>query len=296
MNRRTALAALALLAATGGAFAQEGRPRAWQRRLDLTIPLTLPLLEVSPVDPFAEPVDAPPQLAGALPPRKVPVHGPATVAAYVDERGRCLGAVPVQLPFPGIGPELVRRLMSERFEPARAGPTARPSWTALSITLAGTVKRATVLDADLELPDPEVPPEPGGTGLTYGAGRLAQLPAADPAELTSVAVPRRLSLRVPGMAVESGIRVLVRVGEGGRVERFLPLEVPEGLVPWVRRFLAGWTLAPATREGRATACWVVYRARVRFELSALRSTTVRLIRDRRFDPASGSLVPLRGGS
>jgi len=58
MNRRTALAALALLAATGGAFAQEGRPRAWQRRLDLTIPLTLPLLEVSPVDPFAEPVDA----------------------------------------------------------------------------------------------------------------------------------------------------------------------------------------------------------------------------------------------
>ncbi len=268
------------------AWAQQGVVRAWQRRLALSIPLPLPVIEVEAVDPLAVPVDRAPRLVASVPPRNVPVSGTARVAAYIDERGRCEGAVPLEVPFPGIATRLVEKVMGARFEPARTGKQARPSWAALEIVLAGKVKRAGVLNQALELPDPASPPTPAPKAEPYVSGRLVGLPAADPDELTTVASPRRLSVRIPGLETEAPLRLLVHVTGSGRCDRYVPLEMAPGLRNWTARFLASWQLEPAVRDGEAVPAWVIYRSRVELKLSSLSSTTVRVLPKAVFTPVA----------
>ena len=276
---------VALLMA-GAALAQQTPERAWQRRLSVDVPLPLPVVAVEAVDPLAVPVDTPPRLLSAAPPRKVPVAGTARVAAYVDAEGSCEGAVPVTLPFPAVASELVADVMSGRFEPARSGKVPRPAWSALDITLAGKVKRAAIVDQSLEMPDAEVPPEPAPEPAPYVSGRLAGLPAADPGELTSVASPRRLSVRIPSREAEAPLRLLVHLTAAGTCDRVVPLEMAPGLRRWVLEFLASWRVQPALKDGEPVAVWAVYRARVQLKLSSLSSTTIRMVPGAAFTPVS----------
>ncbi len=286
-GRRTTAALVTILLLTAGTVAaQQGQVRAWQRRLDLSIPLPLPVIEVAAADPLATPVDRPARLMSSVPPRNVPVSGTARVAAYVDVHGHCPGAVPLEVPFPGIATALVEDIMRTRFEPARAGKTARPAWTAMEIVLAGKVKRAAIVNQALEQPDPATPPVPESPPAPYVSGRLVTLPAADPEELTVVASPRRLSVRIPGRETETPLRLLVHVTADGRCDRFVPLEMASGLEQWTKRFLASWRLDPAVRDGEAVPAWVVYRARAQLKLSSLSSTAVRVLPKAVFTPVA----------
>ncbi len=279
-----------LLTATLGWAQQPGR-RAWQHRLELDIPLPVPVVALEPENPYATPVDTPPERLNAVPPRKLQLAGWAKVAAYVNSRGQCLGAVPLVLPFPGITQELTGDLMKTRFEPARAGTAAQPSWTVLQIALAGKLKESAVVDQSLELPDPENPPRREPAGTVYPAGRLASLPAVDPATLTSRAVPRRLGIRIPGGEREAAVHALVHVTAAGRVDRFIPVGVPGGVVPWLSAYLASWRLDPATRDGEAVDCWMTYRARVRLRMGSLSSTSVRVLTEESFSPGEAAGSP-----
>ncbi len=271
-----------LMSAT--AAAQEVAARAWQQRLHADIALPVPMVELEPSNPFAVPVESLPRLIGSTPPRRLDISGTAVAAAYVDSKGECLGAVPVEIPMPGVTSALVTELQATRFEPARTGTTARASWPVLTLTVVGRVKESAVLDQTFDLPDPANPPRPTTAPLVAPPGNLVNLPAAPQSELTTLASARRLKLKVPGRDEDVTIKALVHVTTDGRCDRFVPLDLDSGFSRWLSAFLATWRMEPATHGGQSVDCWVVYTARVQMELGSLESTVFHTAADRSYDP------------
>jgi hypothetical protein len=276
------LPALALLAVS--VSAQEVASRAWQQRLHAEIPVPVPMVTLDPSNPFATPVDSPPQLLGGTAPRKLAVSGRATVAAYVDTKGECLGAVPIDLPFPGLTSVLVNELRDARFEPARSGSTPQPSWAVIAITMTGKVKESEVVDQAFELPDPSYPEELKHPPRMSPSGNLAKLPATPSGQLSAPATPRRLNIKVPGRDADIVLEALVHITAEGRCDRFVPLDVDPGFHGWLSAYLATWRVEPAMRHGSAVDSWVVYTARAQMKLSGLESSAFRTAADQSYDP------------
>jgi hypothetical protein len=270
---RTARVAMVLLVAAVAAMAQDTAPRAWQQRLRTEIPLPVPVVPLDSVNPFSSPLDSLPTLMASEAPRKVDVAGEALAAAYVDAKGECLGAVPLVLPFPGLTSALVDEFQAARFEPARIGTTAQPSWTVVKIKVEGRVKESIVSDETLEAPDPVSPSTPVSPPPVSPSGNLVNLPFTPAADLTAVAAPRRFKLKVPSRPTDILVRALVHVTPEGRCDRFVPLDLSPGFDAWLSSYLNSWRLDPATRDGEPVACWVVYNARADIKLSALESTS-----------------------
>jgi len=282
--KRIIIIVVAVSLAASGATAQSASSRAWQQRLEVKIPLPIPMVELESINPFTANVDEPAVVLGSTAPRKVDVRGIATVAAFVDAKGECLGAVPLKLPMPGLTSSLVQELTGSRFDAATAGNSSRPSWVVIEIVMEGRVKEATVVDQVLEMPDPEVPPVPSKPVAMTPPGNLRNLKATPHDQLTTLATPRRIRVKAAGREDEIHLRALVHITEEGRCDRFVPLDLFDGLNPWVSAYLATWRVQPATVDGAATATWLVYSARVRMKLSGLDSTTFRVIRDREYSP------------
>jgi hypothetical protein len=282
--KRIIIIVVAVSLAASGATAQSASSRAWQQRLEVEIPLPIPMVELESINPFTANVDEPAVVLGSTAPRKVDVRGIATVAAFVDAKGECLGAVPLELPMPGLTSSLVQELTGSRFDAATAGNSSRPSWVVIEIVMEGRVKEATVVDQVLEMPDPEVPPVPSKPVAMTPPGNLRNLKATPHDQLTTLATPRRIRVKAAGREDEIHLRALVHITEEGRCDRFVPLDLFDGLNPWVSAYLATWRVQPATVDGAATATWLVYSARVRMKLSGLDSTTFRVIRDREYTP------------
>ena len=99
-----------------------------------------------------------------------------------------------------------------------------------------------------------------------------------------LAAPRRVKVSAPGREDDIHIRALVHITENGRCDRFVPLELYDGLNTWFSGFLASWRVQPATRDGAPVAAWVEYSARFRMKLSGISSTTSRVVRDREYTP------------
>jgi len=264
--------------------ADQAGSRAWQQRLELEMPLQLPLLQLSPDNPFAVALDRVPERREATPPRKLAVTGRAVVAAYVDGNGACLGAVPLEVPFPGLTAGIVAGFADARFEPARVGKVPQPSWVVVELLIEGTVKEAGLVTERLEVPDPVRPPEPAVPVQLTPPAQLASLPFAPAETITSPALPKRIGVKVPGREVEAPVRALVRVSPSGRCDRYVPVELDSGLEPWLEAFLASWVLDPGQREGAPVEAWVLYTARARLELSSLSSESYRVLRDRTYVP------------
>jgi hypothetical protein len=282
--RRAAAVLWMLVTAVTTASAQDGSSRAWQQRLQVEIPLPVPTIALESANPFASVVDGPPRLLMSTAPRKLEVSGRAVVAAYVDAKGDCLGAVPIELPFPGLTSVLVEEFTRNRFEPARGGAVAKPSWSVIQIVVNGKVKESEVVDSGLELPDPGAPPEASAPARVAPSGNLMNLPATAAEELTSLASPRRLKVKVPGRDSEFRLRALVHITADGRCDRFVPLELDAGFERWLSAYLASWRAEPATRDGLPVDAWAVYQARVQVKLSGLESTTFRVLTDRTYEP------------
>ncbi len=282
--KRIIIIVVAVSLAASGATAQSASSRAWQQRLEVEIPLPIPMVELESINPFTANVDEPAVVLGSTAPRKVDVRGIATVAAFVDAKGECLGAVPLELPMPGLTSSLVQELTGSRFDAATAGNSSRPSWVVIEIVMEGRVKEATVVDQVLEMPDPEVPPVPSKPVAMTPPGNLRNLKATPHDQLTTLATPRRIRVKAAGREDEIHLRALVHITEEGRCDRFVPLDLFDGLNPWVSAYLATWRVQPATVDGAAKATWLVYSARVRMKLSGLDSTTFRVIRDREYTP------------
>ncbi len=250
----------------------------------MEIPLPVPMVELASVNPFAKPVDEPAEVLQSTPPRKVPVRGIATVAAYVDAKGECLGTVPLELPFPGLTSSLVDELTGSRFDAARAGEVAKPSWVVLNIVVEGKVKDSQVVDPLLQLPDPAVPPKPVTPAPMAPPGNLRELPATPLADLGTLASPRRIRIHAPAREEEIHLRALVHVTKEGRCDRYVPLELPDGLNPWLSAYLASWRARPAKVGGAASDSWVELSATVRLELSSLDSNNFQVDRGRDYSP------------
>jgi len=277
-----ALLGLVALAATAGA--QHAGPRAWQQRLQVDIPLPVPLVSIEAANPFASAIDEPPHLATATAPRRLDVTGKAVAAAYVDAKGECLGAVPLELPFPGLTSALVDALTGSRFEPAHSGTVAKPSWSVIEVSILGKVKESSIVDQSLELPDPTAPPEPSVPERVSPSGNLVNMPTTPANELSSLAAPKRVKVKLPGRDTEFTLKALVHLTAEGRCDRYVPLELDSGFERWLSAFLATWRANPATRDGEPVNAWMVYTARVQLRLSGLESTTFRALTDRTYDP------------
>jgi hypothetical protein len=91
MRAASALLGVVLLVSPSAA-AQHTATRAWQQRLQVDVPLAVPLVELAAINPFAQPIDEPPRLLASAAPRKVDVSGAAVVAAYVDNVAAEIGA------------------------------------------------------------------------------------------------------------------------------------------------------------------------------------------------------------
>jgi hypothetical protein len=250
------VATFVLVATT--AAAQSASSRAWQQRI--------------------------PKVIQATAPRKVDIRGAAIVATFVDAKGICLGTVPLKLPVPGLTASLVEDLNGSRFDPAIAGGLPQPSWAVLEISMEGKIKESQIVDQSLEMPDPETPSTPNQPVAMKPPGSLRNLRATPQSQLTRLAAPRRIKVNAPGRDDEIHIRALVHVNENGRCDRYVPLELYDGLNPWFSGYLASWRVQPATRGGTPLAVWVEYSARVRMKLSGMSSTTSRVVRDHEYTP------------
>jgi hypothetical protein len=277
-----------IVSLAAGAWAQDATTRPWQQRLHTEIPLPIPMVALSSTNPFSVPVDTTPTLLGSTAPRKIAVSGTSVAAAFVDAKGICLGAVPIELPFPGLTSTLVDELRAARFDPARTGNEPQASWTVIEVTIGGKVKESTVTDQTLELPDPNNPPERRLPARVAPSGNLLSLPAAPQEELSSRAAPRRLRIKVPAQETDVPIQALLHVTADGRCDRFVPLNVDAGFHRWLSAYLASWRLDPAMYDDQQVESWVVYSARVKMKLSALESTVFRASKDRSYDPNEGN--------
>ena len=272
MKRVIMIVATFVLVATTAA-AQTASSRAWQQRMDVEIPLPVPMVELLPVNPFAIDVDETPKVLQASTPRKVDVRGAATVA------------VPLELPVPGLTASLVEDLNGSRFDPAIASGLPQPSWVVLEIGMEGRIKESEIVDQSLEMPDPETPSIPNQPVAMKPPGNLRNLKAMPQKQLTKLAAPRRIKVSAPGRDDEIHIRALLHVTENGRCDRYVPLELYDGLNPWFSGYLATWRMQPASRDGAPVAVWVEYSARVRMKISGMSSTTSKVVRDREYTPA-----------
>jgi hypothetical protein len=282
--KRVIMIVAACVLVTTTAAAQSASNRAWQQRLQVEIPLPVPIVELQSINPFSVAVDETPQVVQSTVPRKVVVRGSAIVAVFVDAKGVCLGAVPLELPVPGLTSSLVEDLTGARFEPATAGSAPQPSWVVLDIAMEGKIKEGEFVDQTLDMPDPEMPPVPSKPVAMKPPGNLRDLKATPHAQLGKLAVPRRVKVSAPGRDDEIHIRALVHVTENGRCDRYVPLELYDGINPWFSAYLASWRAQPATRDGAPIAAWVVYTARLKMKLSGLTSTTSRVVRDHEYIP------------
>lgn len=276
---------LAVLSAAAMVSAQSASSRAWQQRLEIEIPLPVPLVELETINPFAVTVDETPTVVQSTTPRKVDFQGVATVAAYVDAKGECLGAVPLELPVPGLTSSLVEDLTGTKFDPATAGNAPQPSWVVIEVVMEGRVKEATIVDQLLEMPDPADPPVPSEPVAMTPPGALRDLKTTPHAQLSRLAAPRRIKVNAPARDGEAHFRAMVHITEDGRCDRYVPLELYDGLSRWLSGYLATWRVEPATRDGAPVAAWVVFSARVQLKLSALNSGNFRVNREREYDPA-----------
>jgi hypothetical protein len=283
--RRTVTILLAVVLAAATVSAQSASSRAWQQRLEVEIPLPVPLVELQTINPFAVEVDETPTVVQSTTPRKVDIQGIATVAAYVDAKGECLGAVPLELPVPGITSSLVEDLTGAKFDPATAGNAPQPSWVVLEVVMEGRVKEATILDQLLEMPDPAAPPVPTQPVAMTPPGTLRNLNTTPHAQLSTLAAPRRIKINAPARDNEVHFRAMVHITEDGRCDRYVPLELYDGLSTWFSGYLASWRAQPATRDGAPVAAWLVFSARAQIKLSGLSSGNFRVNRDREYDPA-----------
>jgi hypothetical protein len=158
----------------------------------------------------------------------------------------------------------------------------------VEVTLHGKVKEGEAGEPLLDLPDPVRPPATSPPPSISPSGNLIRLPAVPAADLTSLAVPKRLKIKVPGQSAEVLLSALVHITPAGRCDRFVPLDMPSGLGPWLSAYLASWRLEPATRDQEPTEAWLVYSGRVRLELSSLQSGEPRVLTDRVYDPHGDS--------
>jgi hypothetical protein len=248
------------------------------------VPLAVPVVEVNSANPFATAVDTPPRLVNSSPPRRLDVHGNAIVAAYVDARGDCLGAVPLELPFPGMTSALLAEFTGGRFEPAQVGKQSVPSWVVVQLRIESRVKDSKVLSQDLRLPDSTRPPEPAAPPVPRPSGQLMNLPFSPASSLSETALPKRVKVRLSGRTSEVTLRALVHITAAGRCDRYVPLEVDSGLDLWFANLLASWSLHAAKKDGQAVDSWMVYTARVQLKMSGLDSETFGVVRDRAYDP------------
>lgn len=278
----TMVGALFLLATT--ATAQSASNRAWQQRLQVEMPLPVPLVELESINPFSVSVDETPTVTEAIAPRKVDARGTATVAVFVDAKGDSLGAVPLELPFPGLTASLVEDLTGTRFEPATAGNAPQPSWVVLDIGMEAKIKESEIVAQTLEMPNPDSPPVPSEQVAMKPPGALRNLDATPHSQLSELAVPRRIKIGAPGREDEIHIRALVHITEAGLCDRYVPLELYEGVDRWFSAFLATWRAQPATDDGEAVAVWVLYSARVKMKLSGFSSTTSKVVKEREYTP------------
>jgi hypothetical protein len=283
--KRVVLLIAACVLVANPVASQSASNRAWQQRIDVEIPLPVPLVELESVNPFAVEVDETPKVTQAITPRKVEISGSATVAAFVDAKGTCLGAVPLELPVPGLTAAIVEDLDGTRFDPALAGNAPQPSWVVVEIAVEGKVKESEIVDQSLVMPDPATPPIADKPVAMRPPGNLRNLKATPHSQLSRLAAPRRIKVSAPGREDEIHVRALVHVTETGRCDRFVPLELYDGLDSWFSAFLASWRVQPASRDGAPVAAWVEYSARFKMKLSGISSTTSRVLRDRDYIPA-----------
>ena len=116
------------------------------------------------------------------------------------------------------------------------------------------------------------------------AGNLLQLPAAQPDELTSLALPKKLKVRMSSSEQEVSAQALVHVTATGRCDSYVPIVLDSGLDRWFSAFLSTWRLEPASFQGEPVEAWMVYTARFRMKLSSLEVTVYRAMTDREFNP------------
>ncbi len=285
MLRRLVVMGLAV-AAAAVATAQDSEVRAWQRRLELEVPLPVPVVEVPPTNPFSVAVDTTPTLRPSAPPEDVDVRGRAVIAAYVDASGSCRGAVPLEMPYPGLAAVLVQEVTTARFDAGRAGNQQVAAWTVLEVDFEGRVRDGQVTDQTLEMPDPGSPPQPAVQEVMAPPGNLVGLPYTPTSELATRPRPRRIRVRLPSRDLETRIRTLVHVTAEGRVDRFVPLDMEAGLEAWLATFLGSWNIEPARRDGEPVDAWVVYSCRAVLDMTSIQSEDFRVLTDREFEPTT----------
>lgn len=250
------------------------------------MPLPVPQVELAAANPFVAQVDEMPRLKTSTTPEKVDVAGQAIIAAYVTNQGECTGAVPLEIPFPGLVSSLISGVQDGKWEAAHSGDIPHSSWVVLAVNLESRVKEATILHQEFAFPDPQNPPAAIEPALPAPSGRLLSLRAAPHSKLSTLAMPKRIRVRAPSGERTASFQCLVHITPEGACDRYVPLIPNTGLDRWFSRYLGSWHLEAPVYEGQPTGVWLVYTARIRLRFSSFSSTSFRVLSDRDYPPPS----------
>jgi len=207
------------------------------------------------------------------------------VAAYVNHQGECKGAVPLEIPFPGMVASLMSGVQDGKWNAALSGDISRSSWSVVEINLESRVKEATVISQEFAFPDPQTPPAAVTPALPPPSERLLKLPASPHSELSSLAVPRKLKIHASSGARTVSFLALLHITPEGSCDRYVPLIPNTGLKRWFSAYLASFRMSPPLDGGEAAEAWLVYTARIRLNFSSFSSTSFRVLSDQEYPPA-----------
>lgn len=261
----------------------------WEQRIDLpvTVPVELPSIPV--LNPFAATLVAPPQVKLAVMQERFVHTFTAQGSALIDSTGVCRRAVFLGLPWAALGPVLQGSLVEARFTPAKWRGSVTATWLSVFIDLKGRIDSGRVSRLVGTTPDPATPPRPDPIVTPEADARDLAEAATAVEKLDQLPTPKRFRARVDGRDWRQRVRLLAEVSPAGRCVRVVFLSCPEGLRPWIRASLAGWTFIPAQGSDGPTTAWLDIDADLEVEMGNLKAEALRVSRESRYPrPAAGS--------
>lgn len=244
--------------------------------------------ELPYVHPFFKPLDQPAKLIERLPMEDLEARVWLYVTVKIGENGRVSEGAAVEPPLKGLAAPLPGLFPRWRFNPAQKGGKPVATWGTYAAELNVELEKGTFSAFDLvpvgkEDPLPRVAPEAVGDGWLDAYGKAIAPPEAGVVsveECDTFPTPDSNKWSFDSARTRSRITALVLVSESGQVARILPTgETNESLVlTWLRKYAAGWRLAPATAGGKPVPSWMALDAALDYTINSAKKKAERSVK------------------
>lgn len=210
------------------------------------------------------------------------------VTVKIGENGRVSEGAAVEPPLKGLTAPLPGLYPRWRFNPALKGGKPVATWGTYAAELnveleKGTFTAFNFVPVGKEDPLPKVAPEATGDDWLAAYGKEIVPPEAGVVSVEACdtfPTPDSNKWSFDSARTRSRITALVLVSENGQVARILPTgETNESLIlTWLRKYAAGWRLAPAAAGGRPVPSWMALDATLDYTINSAKKKAERSVK------------------